>query len=56
MEGKVRKVGQEVGEIRSSLPLDRLEPYLRSSVRGYEGPLTVKQFKVCTRAKSISLS
>lgn len=40
-----KKVGQELGEVRSSLPLDRLVPYLEKHVDGYRGPLEVKQFK-----------
>ena len=40
-----QKVGQEFGAIRSSLPLDKLEPYLEKNVQGYQGPLEVQQFK-----------
>jgi len=39
------KVGQEFGAIRSSLPLDKLEPFLQKNVVGYIGPLEVQQFK-----------
>lgn len=41
-----KKIGQETGQIRSELPLDRLVPYLESHVKGYQGPLEVLQFKV----------
>lgn len=41
-----KKIGQELGEVRSSLPLDRLVPYLEQNVKGFKGPLEVKQFKV----------
>ena len=40
------KIGQEYGDIRAPLPLDRLVPYLEKHVEGYAGPLEVKQFKV----------
>ncbi|ORX37802.1 kinase-like domain-containing protein [Kockovaella imperatae] len=40
-----RKVGQQVGEVRSALPLDKLVPYLEKNVDGWKGPLEVKQFK-----------
>jgi aminoglycoside phosphotransferase (APT) family kinase protein len=40
-----KKVGQELGAVRSSLPLDKLEPYLEKNVKGYHGPLEVQQFK-----------
>ena len=43
------KVGQEYGEVRSSLPLENLVPYLEKNVEGYIGPLEVKQFKVGPR-------
>jgi hypothetical protein len=39
------KVGQEFGAIRSSLPLEKLEPFLKKNVQGYQGPLEVQQFK-----------
>ena len=39
------KVGQEFGAIRSSLPLENLEPFLEKNVKGYQGPLEVQQFK-----------
>lgn len=39
------KVGQEFGAIRSSLPLEKLEPFLEKNVEGYQGPLEVQQFK-----------
>jgi hypothetical protein len=39
------KVGQEFGAIRSSLPLEKLEPFLEKNVQGYQGPLEVQQFK-----------
>lgn len=44
--GPEKKIGQEFGEIRAPLPLDRLVPFLERNVEGYEGPLEVKQFKV----------
>lgn len=40
------KIGQEYGDVRAPLPLDRLEPFLQQNVKGYAGPLEVKQFKV----------
>ena len=40
-----KKVGQELGQVRSSLPLDKLVPYLEKHVEGYRGPLEVQQFK-----------
>jgi hypothetical protein len=49
MPAEEKKVGQELGEVRSALPLERLEVYLKENVRGYSGPLEVQQFKVCTR-------
>ena len=39
------KVGQELGAVRSSLPLEKLVPYLEKNVKGYQGPLEVQQFK-----------
>lgn len=44
-EMEPQKVGQELGEVRSVLPLDKLVPYLEKHVVGYNGPLEVKQFK-----------
>lgn len=41
-----KKIGQETGQIRSELPLNKLVPYLESHVRGFQGPLEVLQFKV----------
>jgi hypothetical protein len=43
---KGQKVGQEYGDIRASLPLDRLVPYLEANVDGWQGPLEIQQFKV----------
>ncbi|KAK4687524.1 hypothetical protein P7C73_g2601, partial [Tremellales sp. Uapishka_1] len=40
-----KKVGQETGEVRSTLPLDKLIPYLETNVEGFNTPLEVKQFK-----------
>ena len=40
------KIGQEYGAIRSSLPLDRLVPYLVEHIDGFTGPVEVKQFSV----------
>ncbi|ORY34811.1 kinase-like domain-containing protein [Naematelia encephala] len=40
-----KKVGQELGDVRSPLPLDRLVPYLEANIKGFKGPLKVKQFK-----------
>lgn len=40
-----KKVGQELGEVRSSLPLEKLVPYLEKHVQNYSGPLEVQQFK-----------
>ncbi|CAD6564164.1 MAG: hypothetical protein TREMPRED_003902 [Tremellales sp. Tagirdzhanova-0007] len=38
------KIGQEYGAIRSSLPLERLVPYLEKHIDGFKGPVDVKQF------------
>jgi hypothetical protein len=43
---KPKKVGQELGDVRSPLPLERLEVYLQRNVEGFQGPLEVQQFKV----------
>jgi len=40
------KVGQETGQVRSTLPLDKLLPYLEGNIDGFKGPVDVKQFKV----------
>lgn len=40
-----KKIGQELGQVRSNLPLDKLVPYLEKHVDGYRGPLEVQQFK-----------
>lgn len=45
-ESSSAKIGQEYGDVRAPLPLDRLVPYLEQHVDGYKGPLEVKQFKV----------
>lgn len=44
-ESSSAKIGQEYGDVRAPLPLDRLVPYLEQHVDGYKGPLEVKQFK-----------
>jgi len=41
-----KKVGQEFGAVRSSLPLERLVPYLEKHIEGFKGPVEVKQFSV----------
>lgn len=38
--------GQDLGDVRSPLPMDRLVPYLEKHVAGFKIPLEVKQFKV----------
>jgi len=40
------KVGQEYGAVRSSLPLERLVPYLEEHIDGFKAPVEVKQFSV----------
>jgi len=47
-----KKVGQETGQVRSPLPLDKLVPYLENNVKDFQGPLEVKQFKVSLRRVS----
>ncbi|RSH93386.1 hypothetical protein EHS25_007742 [Saitozyma podzolica] len=37
--------GQDLGDVRSPLPMDRLVPYLEKHVAGFKTPLEVKQFK-----------
>ena len=54
-QGKSKKVGQEYGEVRSSLPLEKLEPYLEKHIKGFKGPIEVKQFRV-RLSLSLSLS
>lgn len=36
--------GAAYSEVRSTLPLEKLEPYLIANIPGYTGPLTIKQF------------
>lgn len=45
-EGSDGARGQDTGDVRAPLPLDRLVPYLEENVEGFSGPLEVKQFKV----------
>ncbi|KZO94290.1 APH-domain-containing protein [Calocera viscosa TUFC12733] len=40
-----KRVGGETGEIRSALPVDKLNAYLQQHVRSASTPVTVKQFK-----------
>ncbi|WWC65743.1 uncharacterized protein I303_108365 [Kwoniella dejecticola CBS 10117] len=37
--------GSELSSVRSSLPLDKLLPYLERNIDGFKGPIQVKQFK-----------
>ncbi|WWC73783.1 uncharacterized protein I206_107755 [Kwoniella pini CBS 10737] len=37
--------GGELSSVRSSLPLDKLVPYLEKNIDGFKGPIQVKQFK-----------
>ncbi|OCF62127.1 phosphotransferase enzyme family protein [Kwoniella mangroviensis CBS 10435] len=37
--------GSELSSVRSSLPLDKLVPYLEENIEGFKGPVQVKQFK-----------
>lgn len=46
--------GGGYGAVRSELPLERLEPYLREHVTGFKGPLEVKQFNVSDISRSSS--
>lgn len=50
---KGQKVGQEYGDIRAPLPLDRLVPYLEANVDGWQGPLEIQQFKVSILYRSL---
>lgn len=50
------KVGQEYGDVRSSLPLERLVPYLENNIDGFKGPLDVKQFAVSLHSRPITSS
>jgi aminoglycoside phosphotransferase (APT) family kinase protein len=47
---ETRNDGGGYGAVRSELPLDRLEPYLREHVAGFKGPIEVKQFNVRQRS------
>jgi len=49
-----RNDGGGYGAVRSELPLERLEPYLREHVTGFKGPLEVKQFNVSDISRSSS--
>lgn len=51
-----KKIGQEYGDVRSSLPLERLVPYLEREIEGFQGPVEVKQFKVCGFGYMVSLA
>lgn len=42
--------------MRSSLPLERLVPYLEQHVEGYRGPLKVQQFKFGQVGRSLPLT
>lgn len=40
------KDGQAMGEIRTPISLEKLQPYLEKNIEGFAGPVTVKQFGV----------
>lgn len=40
------KDGQAMGEIRTPISLDKLQPYLEKNIDGFAGPVTIKQFGV----------
>lgn len=40
------KDGQAMGEIRTPISLDKLQPYLEKNIDGFAGPITIKQFGV----------
>ncbi|WVW87025.1 hypothetical protein I302_109081 [Kwoniella bestiolae CBS 10118] len=37
--------GSELSTVRSSLPLEKVVPYLEQNIEGFKGPVEVKQFK-----------
>ncbi|KAK8849604.1 hypothetical protein IAR55_004939 [Kwoniella newhampshirensis] len=41
----IPRSGQELSDVRSALPLDKLVPYLEDNIEGFRGPVEVKQFK-----------
>jgi hypothetical protein len=40
------KDGTVVGEIRAPIDMGKLLPYLEKNVKGFKGPLEIKQFGV----------
>lgn len=44
------KDGQAMGEIRTPISLEKLQPYLEKNIDGFAGPVTIKQFGVSNRA------
>lgn len=43
------KDGQAMGEIRTPISLDKLQPYLEKNIDGFAGPITIKQFGVSNK-------
>lgn len=50
--GTRAKDGQAYGDVRAPLSLEKLQPFLEKNVKGFAGPITVKQFGVSVRAAS----
>ncbi|KAL1406569.1 hypothetical protein Q8F55_008275 [Vanrija albida] len=42
--GTPMKDGQAYGDVRAPLSLEKLQPFLEKNVKGFAGPITVKQF------------
>lgn len=47
------KDGQAMGDIRTPISLEKLQPYLELNIAGFQGPVTVKQFGVSVRCAEL---